>query len=60
MTREEALEWIQGSRSNQNLILAVTSVEDRATALVLVAQADAASCQQAYWVLKAHAEDLVK
>ena len=55
MTPEEALEWLSGNRSMTNVL----SSEDPNLWQVQIAQADAAMCQQAYWVLRAHKEGLV-
>ncbi len=55
MTYEEALEWLQGKRSSLNYI----PEGPFETWQVRVAQADAAMMEQAYWVLKAHKEQLV-
>ncbi len=57
MTYEEAMEWLKGKRSTVNNI--PTEPHD-GTWLVRVAQADAAMTQQAYWIIKAWNEDLVR
>lgn len=56
MTPDEAREWIKGNRSMCNSI----GSSDLDKWQVLIAQADAAMIEQAYWVLKAHKEGLVK
>lgn len=56
MSYDEALAWIRGERSMTNAIPA----EPRETLAVRVAQADAWMMQQAYFVLKAWNEELVK
>ena len=55
MTYEEALEWLRGNRSMTNII----PQDPFETWQVRIAQADAAMMQQAYYVLKAHKEDLL-
>jgi len=55
MTYEEALAWLRGHRSMNNMLLP-DPIETRE---VRIAQADAAMVQQAYWVAKAHREGLV-
>jgi len=55
MSREEAIEWINGKRSMTNII----PQEPLETWGVRIAQADAAMTQQAYWVLKALDEGVV-
>ena len=56
MTIQEAVEWLHGERSTGNLIPSV----DPGTWQVQTAQADAAMIQQAYWVIKAYKEGLIK
>lgn len=55
MTKQEALEWMDGYRSSRNFTLR----DPFDTYELRVAQTDAAYIQQAYWVLKAHSEDLI-
>jgi hypothetical protein len=55
MTREEAIEWIEGTRSMTNMV----PQEPFSTWQERIAAADAAMMEQAYWVLKAHKEQLV-
>jgi hypothetical protein len=55
MTNEEAREWLKGDRSLCNSI--GSSDPDRWQ--VLIAQADAAMMEQAYWFLKADKEGLL-
>lgn len=59
MTREEAEAWLRGERSHTNLILDLCDAEQQAQAQAWIAQADAASAQQAYYTLLAHREGLV-
>lgn len=56
MTKEEAMEWIKGNRSTVNSI----QQEPLETWQVRIAQADAAMYEQAYWVLRAYGENLLK
>lgn len=53
MTVEEARAWLRGDRSTTNMMMSVAE-QDRQTTLTRIAQADAAHCQQAYYVLAAH------
>ena len=53
MDYKEALEWLNGSRSTCN---SFNYIEQ--SSHVLTAQADAAMTQQAYWVVRAHKENL--
>ena len=55
MDREEALEWLKGERSMTNII----PQDPMETWQVRIAQADAASVQEAYWVARAHHDGLV-
>ena len=55
MTYEEAIAWLNGLRSMTNCI----SCAPMETWSGRIAQADAAMTQQAYWVAKAHKEQLV-
>lgn len=55
MTIEEAIAWLRGERSLANSIPA----EPHETWLVRIAEADAAMTQQAYWIAKAHTENLI-
>ena len=55
MNYEEALAWLQGTRSLGNLIMQ----DPLETWQVRIAQADAAMVQQAYWVAKAHKDGLL-
>ena len=48
MTLEEAIEWLEGTRSMTNII----PQNPYETWQVRIAQADAAMVQQAYWVAK--------
>ena len=56
MRQEEALEWLNGTRSSINLI----PQDPFNTWQIRIAEADAAMMQQAYWVLRAHKEGLVE
>lgn len=55
MSYEEAIAWLNGERSMINIIPAEP---DRSTWQVRVAQADAARCRQAYWIVRARKERL--
>ena len=57
MDIEEAKAWLKGERSTTNII---PNDPEGMTWEVRIAQADAAMFQQAYWVLKAHKEGLLK
>lgn len=52
----EASEWLRGTRSMCNLI----PQHPLETWEVRIAEADAAKIQQAYWILKAHKEGLMR
>ena len=54
MNLEEAIEWLKGKRSMTNRI----PQDPFETWQVRVAEADAAMTQQAYWITKAHKENL--
>ena len=54
MNYNEAVEWLLGNRSMTNII----QQEPFETWQVRIAEADAASTQQAYWVVKAYKEKL--
>jgi hypothetical protein len=56
MNRNEAVKWIRGEMSMGNII----PQDPYETWLVRIAQADAAMTQQAYYVLKAHQEGLLR
>lgn len=56
MTYEEAIEWIKGERSLTNII----PQEPFESWNVRIVQADTSMVEQAYWVLRAHKEGLVK
>ena len=58
MDYNEALEWIKGERSLTDFMQQYAM--DMGECQVRIAQADAAMIQQAYWVLRAHKEELVK
>lgn len=53
---DDAIEWLLGKRSWTNVI----PQEPVETWHVRTTQADAASTQQAYWIVKAHHEGLLK
>lgn len=57
MTKDEALEWLNGKRDMCNLI--PYPPQDDGTFNVRVEQANAAKIEQAYWVLRAHKENLI-
>ena len=54
MNLEEAIEWLKGKRSMTNII----PQDPFETWQVRVAEADAAMTQQAYWITRAHKENL--
>jgi len=54
MTYEEALAWLSGARSMTNLI----PQPPFDTWAVRIAQADAAMTEQAYWIARAHKENI--
>ena len=56
MTHEEAVEWLRGNKSWVNLI----PNEPIDTRDGRVAQADAFTTQQAYWIVRAKKEGLVE
>lgn len=55
MSLEEAQEWLAGKRSMVNIVPEFPNE----TWHERIAAADAAMTQQAYWVVKAHSENLV-
>jgi len=55
MTKQEAIEWLEGNNSTLNCI----PRDPIDSWQVRIAQADAAYVQQAYWILKAHSEELL-
>lgn len=55
MSLEEALEWLRGERSMTNIV-----PYDPMDWQSRIAMADAAMIQQAYWIVKAHKEGLLK
>lgn len=59
MTYQEALEWLRGNRSNMNDMLSAEGDQPRVVTLMQVAQADAASTQQAYYIVRAHGMGIV-
>ena len=56
MDYKEAVEWLKGTRSMINII----PQNPLETWQVRTAEADAALTQQAYWIVKAYAENLVE
>ena len=52
MNINEAVEWLRGNRSMQNII----PQDPIETWQVRVAQADAACTEQAYWIAKAYGQ----
>ena len=55
MNYNEAFEWLKGNRSMASII----PKHPFETWQVRVAQADAAATEQAYWIVKAHDEELI-
>jgi len=55
MNKDEAIAWLMGKRSVGNII----PQDPFDTWQVRIAQADAAMCEQAYWILRAFTEDLI-
>jgi hypothetical protein len=55
MNKEEAIAWLTGERSMANII----PQDPFDTWQVRIAQADAAMCEQAYWVLMVYNNGLV-
>ena len=55
MTYDEALAWLRGERSMTNIV----PQDPFETWQVRIAQADAAMVEQAYWIARAHQENLV-
>ena len=53
MNLREAIAWLSGERTHWKEI---SLIEDGAVGIVQCAEADAASVQQAYWVLRAARE----
>ena len=58
MTVQEARAWLNGERSMINLFMETCSENENAN--LVTAQADAAMMQQAYWVLMAEKNNLLK
>jgi len=56
MIYKEAVEWLKGRRSNINIIPTLPLN----TWNVRIAEADAYCIQQAYWIVKAYKEGIVK
>lgn len=57
MNLEEAKSWLRGERSMTNIIQ--SNADTNGPWIVQTAQADAAMTEQAYWIVKAHAEGLL-
>ena len=55
MNYDEALAWLKGERSMINIVPS----HPRETWVARIAEADAATTQQAYWIVKAHKEGLL-
>ncbi len=55
MDYEEGLAWLNGERSTVNMLQLPNDEQSH----VRVAQADAAMMEQAYWIVRAHKEELV-
>lgn len=58
MNLEEAKAWLRGERSTVNIIQ--SNADTNGPWIVQTAQADAAITQQAYWIVKAHVDGLLK
>ena len=57
MTFDEAREWLTGEMSTWNTHAMITN--DRNHALARCAEEDAAHTERAYWMLRAHRENLL-
>jgi len=55
MIYQEAVEWLMGQRSMTNII----PQEPFETWQVRIAEADAAMTKQAYWIARAHEENII-
>lgn len=55
MIYQEAVEWLTGQRSMTNII----PQEPFETWQVRIAEADAAMTKQAYWIARAHEENII-
>ena len=55
MSNEEALAWLRGERSSVNWMQGKQDVRS-----VAAARYDAAATEQAYWIVRAHHEQLVE
>jgi len=55
MNYKEALEWLNGKRSMVNMV----TCDPLATWQARIAQADAAMCEHAYWIVRANKEKLI-
>jgi len=55
MSKDEAIEWLKGNRSTTNSFSWIDNND-----IVLCAKADSAMTQQAYFIVKAHKEGLIK
>ena len=60
MKYEEAIEWLKGNRSTWNDHVSEQLNIGRSQAMTNVAVSDAASTQEAYWIVKAHKEGLLE
>ena len=58
MDYKEATEWMKGNRSTCNTFFG--NMQENVQAELLTAQTDSAMVQQAYWILRAHKEQLFK
>lgn len=54
MDLKEAIDWLDGNRSMTNIVPS----DPIETCVVRISQADAAMTEQAYWIAKAHKENL--
>ena len=57
MNIEEALAWLRGERSSWSLMNTAVALPEAHT---ISAQVDAASTEQAYWIVRAHKEGLME
>ena len=59
MNYEEALAWLKGERSQANWFRSLGSERALEQREIWLAEADAASTEQAYWIVRAHKEGLL-
>jgi hypothetical protein len=65
MTKAEAIEWFEDKRDMGDVIPQFfkhdgINYQDDGTCIVRTEQANAAKLEQAYWILRAHKEGLIK